>query len=136
MIMSEIKLLIKIYCNKQAKNSTLWTMSWTNWPEFGEVQLTVHVPNILHQKEYLLCFENSFDWLCEKKLFLVIKRKISKFEAEGQEFLKILRSLQQFIQTVKWQNDFSNRILFNYTKERFFGQEELKCTSSEQKNGL
>ena len=29
-----------------------------------------------------------------------------KFEAEGREFAKILRSLEQFIQTVKGQNNF------------------------------
>ena len=29
-----------------------------------------------------------------------------KFEAEGQEFAKFLRSLDQFIQTVKGQNNF------------------------------
>ena len=29
-----------------------------------------------------------------------------KFEAEGQEFAKILRSLEQFILTVKGQNNF------------------------------
>jgi hypothetical protein len=29
-----------------------------------------------------------------------------KFEAEGQEFAKILRSLEQFIPTVKGQNNF------------------------------
>ena len=31
--------------------------------------------------------------------------KLLKFEAEGQEFAKILRSLEQFIQTVKGQNN-------------------------------
>ena len=36
-----------------------------------------------------------------------------KFEAEGREFAKILRSLEQFIQTVKGQKNFGNRILFN-----------------------
>ena len=30
----------------------------------------------------------------------------SKFEAEGQEFAKNLRSLEQFIQAVKGQNNF------------------------------
>ena len=30
--------------------------------------------------------------------------KLLKFEAEGQEFAKFLRSLEQFIQTVKGQN--------------------------------
>ena len=31
---------------------------------------------------------------------------ILKFEAEGREFAKFLRSLEQFIQTVKGQNNF------------------------------
>ena len=33
------------------------------------------------------------------------REKILKFEAEGREFAKILRSLEQFIQTVKGQNN-------------------------------
>ena len=48
------------------------------------------------------------------KLFCPTVRKICsrdqetllKFKAEGQEFAKILRSLEQFIQTVKGQNNF------------------------------
>ena len=40
----------------------------------------------------------------------MIKKNFSKFEAEGREFAKILRSLEQFIQTVKGQNNFRNRI--------------------------
>ena len=35
---------------------------------------------------------------CEKKML--------KFEAEGREFAKFLRSLEQFVQTVKVQNNF------------------------------
>ena len=34
------------------------------------------------------------------------QEKFLKFEAEGREFLKFLRSLEQFIQTVKGQNNF------------------------------
>ena len=34
------------------------------------------------------------------------REKLLKFEAEGQEFSKNLRSLEQFIQTVKGQNNF------------------------------
>ena len=34
------------------------------------------------------------------------QEKLLKFEAEGQKFEKILRSLEQFIQTVKGQNYF------------------------------
>ena len=35
-----------------------------------------------------------------------------KFKAEGQEFLKILRPLEQFIQTVKGQNNFWKQNVF------------------------
>ena len=34
------------------------------------------------------------------------REKLLKFEAEGREFAKILRSLEQFIQTVKGHNNF------------------------------
>ena len=52
---------------------------------------------------------NCSDLLWEK-LFLVIEKNFWK--AEGREFAKILRSLEQFIQTVKGQNFFDNRMLF------------------------
>ena len=34
------------------------------------------------------------------------RETLLKFEAEGREFAKFLRSLEQFIQTVKGQNNF------------------------------
>ena len=34
------------------------------------------------------------------------QEKLLKFEAEGREFAKFLKSLEQFIQTVKGQNNF------------------------------
>ena len=34
------------------------------------------------------------------------REKLLKFEAEGREFANILRLLEQFIQTVKGQNNF------------------------------
>ena len=34
------------------------------------------------------------------------QEKLLKFEAEGREFAECLRSLEQFIQTVKGQNNF------------------------------
>ena len=34
------------------------------------------------------------------------REKLLKFEAEGREFAKFLRSVEQFIQTVKGQNNF------------------------------
>ena len=34
------------------------------------------------------------------------REKLLKFEAEGREFAKFLRSVEQFVRTVKGQNNF------------------------------
>jgi hypothetical protein len=44
-----------------------------------------------------ICFQNCFDNVWEKK-YSTDREKLLKFKAEGREFSKILRSLQQFIQ--------------------------------------
>ena len=49
---------------------------------------------------------------CEKKIVLVIKKSFPGLEAEGREFAKVLRSIEQFIQTVKFRSIFGNRMLF------------------------
>ena len=36
----------------------------------------------------------------------IVREKLLKFEAESREFAKFLRSLEQFVQTVKGQNNF------------------------------
>ena len=41
-----------------------------------------------------------------RKKFSIDREKVLKFEAESREFAKFLRSLEQFIQTVKGQNNF------------------------------
>ena len=53
----------------------------------------------------VFCYQNCSDLLSEK-IVLVIEKKLLKFEAEGREFAKFLRSLEQFIQIVKGQNHF------------------------------
>ena len=40
------------------------------------------------------------------------REKLLKFEAEGREFENFMRSLEQFIQTVKGQKSFGNRMIF------------------------
>ena len=65
---------------------------------FGQI----HCPTSLEQERMVLCYQN-----CSSD-----REKIVKFEAEGREFAKFLRSLEQFIQTVKGQNNFGNRMLF------------------------
>ena len=60
---------------------------------------TVHIiEKINHETthEIAFCYQNcSSDW-----------EKLLNLEAEGREFERILRSLEQFIQTVKVQNNF------------------------------
>ena len=41
---------------------------------------------------------------CEK-IVVVSDKKLLKFDAEGREFAKVLRSLKQFVRTVKGQNN-------------------------------
>ena len=49
------------------------------------------------------------------------REKLLKFKAEGREYAKFLRSLEQFIQTVKGQNYFCN-LFFRILKwENFLG---------------
>ena len=47
-----------------------------------------------------------FFWLIVRKKSSSDREKLLEFEAEGWEFSKFLRSLEQFIQTVKGQNNF------------------------------
>ena len=56
-------------------------------------------------------WENCSDLMREKLVF-VIKEIVCKFEAKDREFAKQLRSLDQFLQTLKDQTNFRNRILF------------------------
>ena len=53
------------------------------------------IPDSAFLVKLVYCFHNCFELLGEK-LFL----------GEGREFVKVLRSLEQFIQTVKGQNNF------------------------------
>ena len=45
-------------------------------------------------------------WLTVRKNCSSDQEKLLQFEAEGREFAKFLRSLEQLIQTVKGQNNF------------------------------
>ena len=55
--------------------------------------------------EMVFCYQNCSDLLWEKNCSND-RKKLLKFETEGREFAKFLRSLEQFIQTVKGQNNF------------------------------
>ena len=49
-----------------------------------------------------------------------------KFKAEGREFIRILRSLQQFVQTVKGQNNFWQPNAFLTCSWRFLRSNKLE----------
>ena len=51
-------------------------------------------------------------WPSVEKNCSIDREKLLKFEAEGREFAKFLRSLEQFIQTVESQKNFGNRTIF------------------------
>ena len=54
------------------------------------------------------------------------QQTLLKFEAEGREFAKILRSLEQFIQTVKGQNNFWQQNTFLTCSWRFLIPNKLE----------
>ena len=63
------------------------------------------------KEEMVFCYQNSSGLLWEKNCSRD-REKLLKFEAEGWEFAKFLRSLEQFIRTVKGQANFWNRMFF------------------------
>ena len=54
------------------------------------------------------------------------REKCLKYEAKGQEFEIFLRSLEQFIQTVKGQNNFWEQNAFLTFSCRFFRSNKLE----------
>ena len=73
--------------------------------------------SIHNNSQYAVCLMLEIGILLPKLLWPTVRKKNSsdrgkflKFEAEGREFAKILRSLEQFVQTVR--TIFDNRMLF------------------------
>ena len=54
-------------------------------------------------KKMVFCYQNCSTYC--KKNCSSDREKLLKFEAKGREFAKFLRTLEQFIQTVKCQNN-------------------------------
>ena len=62
----------------------------------------------------VICYQNCSDLCIVRKNCSTDQEKLLKFEAEGREFAKYSRSLEQFIQTETEQvrTIFGNRMLF------------------------
>ena len=56
-----------------------------------------HVETYRNKLEMVFCYQNCSDLLWEKIDCSSDREKLLKFEAEGREFAKILRSLEQLI---------------------------------------
>ena len=61
----------------------------------------------------------NFSGLLREKNVLVIEKKLLKFSAFSLKFAKLLRSQEQFIQTVKGQNNFWKQNAFLTYSWRF-----------------
>ena len=79
-------------CYKTKRKVKFFTFCTKVEKKDGKMKNCILLPKLF----WLTVRENcSSDW-----------EKLLKFEAEGQEFANFLRSLEQFIQTVKGQNNF------------------------------
>ena len=98
------------FCDFLAVNSdvsaALKRTSFQLFRQRGRKTIFWQFPNKHNNVEVMVfCYQNCSDLLSEK-IVVVIEKKLLKFQAEGREFAKFLRSLEQFIQTVKGQNNF------------------------------
>ena len=100
-------------------------IGWQSWP-YLQVHTAIN-ESIFINHSTLILKGLQLDWYLLPKLFRPTVRKkcssdqekLLKFEAKGREFAKLLRSLEQFIQTVKGQNNFRNRMFFFLFHEGF-----------------
>ena len=81
-------------------NFTLGCANWNEWKKDNWCHIYLH----LTEKEWYFVTKIVLTY-CEKKCS-GDREKLLKFEAESREFSKFLKSLEQFIQTVKGQNNF------------------------------
>ena len=104
-------------CNKNSSWTHIWNQSegrkfvlfFWNAVVLGEYLVYDTKSNAIKKGEIgILLPKLIVQTYCEKKKFSSDQEKLLKFEAEaeGREFSKILRSLEQFTQTVKGQNNF------------------------------
>jgi hypothetical protein len=73
----------------------------TSPPGFSDLATALH-----YLYKYIGILFPKLFWPTVRKNWSSDQEKLLKFEAEGWEFAKFLRSLEQFIQTVKGQNNF------------------------------
>ena len=98
----------------------------------GTYQIEMCVKLVIHSDIFLIFrfhkwyfFTKIVLTYCEKKCSSD-QEKLLKFEAEGREFAKFLRSVEQFIQTVTGQNSFWKQNAFLTFSWRFLIPNKLE----------
>ena len=95
---------VTCFC-RTSKSVTAFDKSNTLLPRNPEkkrkIQIGIH--SFCSLTEMVFCYQNCFDllWSHVRRNCSSDREKLLKFEAEGREFAKFLRSLEQFIWTVK-----------------------------------
>ena len=86
--------------------------------------------NLLHSSTYWIdnngILSPKLFWPTVRKNCCSDRKKLLKFEAEGREFAKVLRSLEQFVQIVKAQNNFWQQNAFLTCSWRFLISNKLE----------
>ena len=83
-------------------NWVVWKLQYSHLRVGVVVVASISKNNVGQDLEFIIIQINGIFVI---KIVLVIKKKLLKFKAEDQVFAKCLRSLQQFSQTVKGQNN-------------------------------
>ena len=97
---------------KISRGEQLQECKWEKKPKSKSPGSTWNPGAELISTKNVILFPKLF-WTIVRKNCSSDREKLMKYEAEGQEFAKVLKSLEQFIWTVKGQNNFWNRMLFN-----------------------
>ena len=99
-------------CSRVTKCNCTRGWHWVTNAPFAQLDQNFHEFAILFlcpckftENVLVFCYQNCSDLLWEK-IVLSDREKLLKFEAKSREFSKILRSPEQFIQTVKGHNNF------------------------------
>ena len=120
---SERNLVKKFHCvphiTPPGTKSPINLLSQTHRQKSSE-SLEMHCKSWGKQSNGIL-FQKLF-WPSVRKICSCDQEELLKFYAEGREFTKILRSLEQFIWIVKGQYNFWNRMLFEVVPGGFLDQ--------------
>ena len=96
------------------------------WIHIKKIYSLVWLQNLI---DMVFCYQNCSDLLWEKIVLFSDREKLLKFEAEGREFAKCLRSIEQFILQWKVRPIFGTKSFLTYSW-RFLRSNTLELSSN------